>query len=76
MKKAEMMNKMELDIMAMENVSGGTGPLTKTGPLTETGPLGYETGPLNGTGPLASCDPPKGTGPLGNAVGPVKDWRR
>ena len=63
MKKAEMMNKMELDIMAMENVSGGTGPLTKTGPLNETGPL-------------ASCDPPKGTGPLGNAVGPVKDWRR
>ena len=62
MKKAEMMNKMELDIMAMGNVSGGTGPLTKTGPLTETGPLG-------------TCDPPKGTGPLG-AVGPVKDWRR
>ena len=51
MKKAEMMNKMELDIMAMENVSGGTGPLGAVGPV-------------NGTGPLASCDPPKWIRPL------------
>ena len=85
MKKAEMMNKMELDIMAMENVSGGTGPLTTcdppkgTGPLAScdppkgTGPLSY---PWNETGPLGAVGPVNETGPLGNAVGPVKDWRR
>ena len=33
MKKAEMMNKIELDIMAMENVSDGTGPLDAVGPV-------------------------------------------
>ncbi|ORT99420.1 hypothetical protein D081_1972 [Anaerovibrio sp. JC8] len=64
MKKAEMMNKMELDIMAMENVSGGTVPPEIPPAL------------VNETGPLGTCDPPKGTGPLGNAVGPVNDWRR
>lgn len=86
MKKADNINKSELNVKAMGNVSGGTGPLGAVGPVNGTGPLGAvgpvngtgplgAVGPVNETGPLGTCDPPKGTGPLG-AVGPVKDWRR